>query len=80
MSRETHVRICEGLGVRFPWATRLLTLITIVNTLVPISFPVENYTISSFVYSLVMSKNDRMAMHIIARCIASFVSLRSRHG
>jgi hypothetical protein len=22
MSREVHVRICEGLGVKFPWATR----------------------------------------------------------
>jgi hypothetical protein len=25
MSREAHVRICESLGVRFPWATRLLS-------------------------------------------------------
>jgi hypothetical protein len=24
MSREVHVRICEGVGVRFPHATRLL--------------------------------------------------------
>ena len=24
MSREVHVRICEGVGVRFPRATRLL--------------------------------------------------------
>jgi hypothetical protein len=23
MSREVHVRICEGVGVRFPCATRL---------------------------------------------------------
>ena len=23
MSREAHVRICEGVGVRFPHATRL---------------------------------------------------------
>jgi hypothetical protein len=23
MNREVHVRICEGLGVKFPWATRL---------------------------------------------------------
>jgi|GEM_PF-2307496 hypothetical protein len=23
MSREVHVRICEGVGVRFPHATRL---------------------------------------------------------
>ena len=23
MNREVHVRFCEGLGVRFPWATRL---------------------------------------------------------
>jgi RNA-directed DNA polymerase len=22
MSGDAHVRICEGLGVRFPWATR----------------------------------------------------------
>lgn len=27
MSREAHVQICESLGVRSPWATRLLTLI-----------------------------------------------------
>ena len=26
MNREIHVRICEGLGVRFPRATRLLNL------------------------------------------------------
>jgi hypothetical protein len=26
MSREAHVRICEGVGVRFPHATRLLHL------------------------------------------------------
>jgi hypothetical protein len=26
MNREVHVRICESLGVRFPWATRLFTL------------------------------------------------------
>ncbi len=25
MSREAHVRICEGLRVRLPWATRLFT-------------------------------------------------------
>ena len=25
MSEKTQVRICEGLGVRFPWATRPLT-------------------------------------------------------
>ena len=25
MNREVHVWICEGLGVRFPWATRLLS-------------------------------------------------------
>jgi hypothetical protein len=24
MSGDVHVRICEGLGVKFPWATRLL--------------------------------------------------------
>ena len=24
MSREIHVRFSEGLGVRFPWATRLV--------------------------------------------------------
>ena len=23
MNREVHVRFCEGLGVKFPWATRL---------------------------------------------------------
>jgi len=23
MNREIHVRICEGLGVKFPWSTRL---------------------------------------------------------
>jgi hypothetical protein len=23
MNREVHVRFWEGLGVRFPWATRL---------------------------------------------------------
>ena len=23
MNREVHARICGGLGVRFPWATRL---------------------------------------------------------
>jgi hypothetical protein len=22
MNREVHVRFCEGLGVKFPWATR----------------------------------------------------------
>jgi RNA-directed DNA polymerase len=26
MSREVHVRICEGAGVRFPRATRLVVL------------------------------------------------------
>ncbi len=26
MSREVHVRFCEGLGVRFPRATRLVVL------------------------------------------------------
>jgi hypothetical protein len=26
MNREVHVRICEGLGVRFPRATRLAIL------------------------------------------------------
>ena len=26
MSREIHVRFCEGLGVQFPWATRHLLL------------------------------------------------------
>jgi len=25
MSREVHVRICEGVGVRFPHATRLFS-------------------------------------------------------
>ena len=24
MSGDVHVRFCEGLGVRFPWATRLI--------------------------------------------------------
>jgi len=24
MSGDVHVRICEGLGVKFPWATRLV--------------------------------------------------------
>ena len=27
MNREVHVRICEGVRVRFPCATRLLTVI-----------------------------------------------------
>jgi RNA-directed DNA polymerase len=27
MSGDVHVRICESLGVRFPWATRLVLLI-----------------------------------------------------
>jgi hypothetical protein len=27
MSREAHVRICESLGVRFPWATRRLSFV-----------------------------------------------------
>ena len=27
MNREIHVRICEGVGVRFPRATRLLPLL-----------------------------------------------------
>jgi hypothetical protein len=26
MNREVHVRFCEGLGVKFPWATRLKNL------------------------------------------------------
>ena len=29
MSREAHVRNCESLGVRFPWATRLLPYLRI---------------------------------------------------
>ena len=24
MTGDCHVRICEGLGVKFPWATRLI--------------------------------------------------------
>ena len=24
MNREVHVRICERLGVKFPWASRLI--------------------------------------------------------
>jgi hypothetical protein len=28
MSREAHVRICEGVGVRFPHATRLWAMET----------------------------------------------------
>ena len=28
MSREAHVRICEGVGVRFPRATRRLNLLS----------------------------------------------------
>jgi putative transposase len=27
MNREIHVRICEGLGVKFPWSTRLFLTI-----------------------------------------------------
>jgi len=27
MSREAHVRICESLGVKFPWATRLFSFV-----------------------------------------------------
>ena len=26
MTGDCHVRICEGLGVKFPWATRLAKL------------------------------------------------------
>jgi phage shock protein PspC (stress-responsive transcriptional regulator) len=26
VNREVHARFCEGLGVKFPWATRLATL------------------------------------------------------
>jgi len=28
MIREVHVRFCEGLGVKFPWAIRLKSLKT----------------------------------------------------
>jgi hypothetical protein len=31
MSREAHVGICESVGVRFPWASRLLTLVKIIK-------------------------------------------------
>jgi hypothetical protein len=31
MNREVHVRICEGLGVRFPRATRLKDLGLIIS-------------------------------------------------
>ncbi len=45
MNREVHVRICEGLGVKFPGATR------------PVApqYPCSAYSSFSFVSSLVWS-------------------------
>ena len=38
MSREVHVRICEGVGVKFPHATRLMPLGLLKDILIIISY------------------------------------------
>jgi len=38
MTGDCHVRICEGLGVKFPWATRLFNLLIAANADEPKGF------------------------------------------
>jgi hypothetical protein len=66
MSREIHVRFCEGLGVRFPRATRQLRICIGRATEAPerIGFvksagPAEAFLPSSFVRAVLSTCFDR---------------------